>query len=119
MQSLASNMEKIEYALYLGVQDILVDGKRTGDKAETYAPPKEFWIYVSPSKGEAVDEPFGINEEYTNVMSTCDMSCPIAEDTILWIRKSSANGAKHNYVVKAVARGLNSIKYAIKKVSIS
>ena len=119
MQSLASNMQTIEYALYLGVQEMLVDGKRSGDKDVAYTDPVQFRIYVSPNNGEAVDEPFGINDEYTNVMSTCDMTCPIAEDSILWIGKSSANGEKHNYVVKAVSRGLNTIKYAIKKVSLS
>ena len=117
MQSLQSNTQLIEYALYTGMQDALVDGKKTGEKTKAYSTPKTFRIYVSPNKGEAAVEPFGQAEDYTNVMSTCDMSCPIAEDTILWIGIPST--AKHNYRVTKVARGLNSILYAIKKVSVT
>lgn len=118
MQSLASNTQKIEYALYLGLQDKLVNGKKTGEKEKAYSEPQEFWIYVSPSKGEADVEMFGQDVAYTNLMSTCDTSCPINEETILWVGKSSKDG-KHNYKVNRVARGLNSILYAIQKVDVS
>ncbi len=116
MQSLASNTQQIEYALYLGMTDILVDGKKTGEKQKSYSEPQPFRIYVSPNKGEAAVEPFGQTEDYTNLMSTCDMTCPIAEDTILWIGIPSTQ--KHNYRVTKVAKGLNTILYAIKKVSV-
>lgn len=119
MQSLASNQQKIEYALYTGMTDIYSNGKKTGEKQKSYATPKELWIYVSPAKGEAVIEPFGQNEDYTNVMSISDPNCPIKEDTILWIGITSANSTPHNYRVTKVARGLSSTLYAIKKVSVS
>ncbi len=118
MQSLASNTQKIEYALYQGMQDRLVNGKKTGEKVKTYSNPQPYRIYVSPSKGEANVEMFGQDAEYTNLMSTCDTSCPIDEDTILWIGKSSQQG-KHNYRVTRVARGINTILYAIQKVDVS
>lgn len=117
MQSLASNTQKIEYALYTGMEDILIDGKKTGEKQKGYSEPQTMRIYVSPNKGEAAVEPFGQQEDYTNVMSTCDMSCPITENTILWIGIPSTQ--KHNYRVTKVARGLSSILYAIKKVSVT
>ena len=119
MQSLAINQQTIEYALYTGKTDIETDGKKTGEKKKTYTSPQKYRIYVSPSKGEAAIEPFGQSEDYTNVMSTTDMNCPIKEDTILWIGISSANQKPHNYRVTKVARGLNSILYAIQKVSVS
>ena len=119
MQSLASNQQKIEYALYTGMTDALSGGKKTGEKVKSYASPVTLWIYVSPSKGEAAIEPFGQNEDYTNVMSISDPNCPIKEDTILWVGISSANGTPHNYRVTKVARGLTSTLYAIKKVSVS
>lgn len=118
MQSLAINTQTIEYALYEGMVDIYKDGKKTGEKRKQYSTPKQFRIYVSPSKGEAAIEPFGQSEDYTNTMSTANMLCPIKEDTILWIGIPS-NGNEHNYRVTRVARGLNSILYAIKKVSVS
>lgn len=119
MQSLSSNQQRIEYALYLGKTDQYVDGKKTGEKLKDYTDPAPLWIYVSPSKGEAAIEPFGQNEDYTNVMSICDPNCPIKEDTILWVGITSENDTPHNYRVTKVARGLNSILYAIKKVSVS
>lgn len=119
MQNLAINQQTIEYALYTGMEDVAVDGKKTGEKRKTYSAPKKYRIYVSPAKGEAAIDPFGINEDYNNLMSTCDVNCPIKEDTILWIGISSANNTPHNYRVTRVARGLNTILYAIKKVSVS
>ena len=118
MQSLAINTQTIEYAVYEGMEDIYSDGKKTGEKRKKYSTPQKFRIYVSPSKGEAAVEPFGVNEDYTNTMSTSNMLCPIKEDTILWIGISST-GNEHNYRVTRVARGLTSILYAIKKVSVS
>ena len=119
MQNLASNQQRIEYALYTGMEDIKIGDKKTGEKKKTYTTPRELWIYVSPAKGEAVVEPFGTNDEYTNVMSISDPNCPIKEDTILWIGVTSQNSTPHNYQVTKVARGLNSTLYAIKKVSVS
>lgn len=119
MQNFSANQQKIEYALYTGMEDIKSDGKMTGEKRKAYTTPASLWIYVSPAKGEAIVEPFGLNDEYTNLMSTSDLNCPIKEDTILWIGISSANSTPHNYRVTKVARGLNSILYAIKKVSVS
>jgi hypothetical protein len=119
MQNFSANQQKIEYALYTGMTDIMKDGKMTGEKQKTYTTPAPLWIYVSPAKGEAVVEPFGLNDEYTNLMSTSDTACPIKEDSILWIGISSQNSTPHNYRVTKVARGLNSILYAIKKVSVT
>ena len=120
MLNLVSNMQTIEYALYTGMQDgTTPGGKRTGEPVKVYTPPQKYRIYVSPSKGEAAIEPFGQSEDYTNVMSTANMNCPIDENSILWIGISSKNGAKHNYRVTRVARGKGSILYAIEKVSVS
>lgn len=125
MVSLAENRQKIFYGELTGVEDIVdADGYKTGEKRKTYSTPEPFLIYVAPSRGEATWSPFGIGENYTNVMSTCDTSCPITEDTVLWIGinpfDSEGNVVEeHNYIVTRVARGLNSILYAIKKVDVS
>ena len=114
MQSLAINQRKIEYADYLGLTDILVDGKKTGEKQKSYSTPKEYWIYVSPARGETDIDPFGVNQDYQKTMSTCDMDCPFTENTVLWVDKTSAEG-EPDYRVSLVARGLTSIRYAITK----
>ena len=45
------------------------------------------------------------------------MDCPIDEHTILWVDTLDTE-KPHDYEVVSVARGLNSISYAIRKVSV-
>jgi hypothetical protein len=73
---------------------------------------------VSANKGEASQQAFGMDLEYDREMSTHDMSCPIDEYTHLWIDGKDTKET-HNYIVKAVSKSLNCIRYAIKKVNIS
>ena len=50
------------------------------------------------------------------------MSCPISEDTVLFVDKEPEyDGEKplYDYVVKRVAKSLNSISIAISKVNVS
>ena len=117
MQSLALNKQKIYYALFTGMTDAVdSQGYKTGEKVKTYADPVELKINISPSRGTADTEQFGINLDYDRTMVTADMHCPIAEDTIVWFGVPATE--PHNYVVKAVARSLNSIVYAIKEVKV-
>ena len=126
MQSLRSNRKTVYYSLYLGVTEILdSDGYKTGGKRKSYSEPQAIRIFVSPSKGTAEVEQFGIDEDYTNIMSTFDTGCPIREDSILWIDvepyadSTHTTLNPHTHVVTKVAPWLNSKAYAIKKVSVS
>ena len=126
MQSLRANRKTIYYSLYLGKTEILdSNGYKTGEKRKSYSQPQPIRIFVSPSKGSAEVEQFGINTDYTNVMSTFDANCPIKEDTILWIDANPYTDetmtalAPHTHVVTKVAPWLNSKAYAIRKVSVS
>ena len=123
MQSLAQNRQLIWYATLDSLTDIRdSNGYLTGEKQKTYTNPQSFLIYVSPARGSLGWYPFGIGENYTNVMSTCDKTCPINEESVLWIGidpQLDATGKatiEHNYIVERVAVGLNSILYAIRKV---
>lgn len=123
MQSLAENRQKIWYATLDRIEDIRDEqGYLTGEKKKYYTNPESFLIYVSPSRGTLGWYPFGIGENYTNVMSTFDRTCPINEESVLWvgvdpeINESGQATIEHNYIVERVARGLNSILYAIRKV---
>ncbi len=118
MRSAEINKQTIWYSLYQGMADAVdSDGYLTGEKAKSYAAPVEFRINVSPNKGTASEEAFGVETTYDRVMNTCDMTCPIAEETLIWVGKSPADGP-HNYRVTRVAPGLMNIVYAIKEVSI-
>ena len=125
MVSLAQNRQTIYYGELDGWEDILdSDGYKTGEKRKTYTTPEPFLIYVAPNKGDATWNPFGIDDNYTNVMSTCDKTCPITEDSVLWIGVNPFDDdgnvtAEHNYTVTRRAEGLNTILFAIKKVDVS
>lgn len=127
MVSLAQNRQKIWFAELESISDMVdSDGYLTGEKHKTYTAPQSFLIYVSPAKGSAVWYPFGIGDDYTNVMSTCDKTCPINEETVLWIGidpmidpETGRATVEHNYIVDRKAVGLNSILYGIKRVEVS
>ena len=118
MKTLARNKQAIFYALYLGKTEILDEnGYFTGEYVKSFAEPVELKINVSPTKGTSDIELFGIETQYSKVMVTSDMNCPINEFSRLWIGIPKTD--PHNYVVVRVAKGLNSISYAIQEVSVS
>ena len=126
MQSLGANTQLIYYALYEGMTDALdSDGYKTGEKVKGYGTPQPFRAYVSPSKGEASFEPFGINLSYTNLMSTCDKTCPIKEDTVLWVgvvpetRPYAGGTTPYTHRVIRRAEGLNTLLFALEEVTVS
>lgn len=123
MRSLERNKRLIHYALFTG-KTASVDeyGNFTGDYELTYGDPMPVGMNVSAAKGKYSTLQFGGLELYDKVMVTADMNCPITETTRLWVetvpRDAENNVTPHDYVVTGVARGLNSISYAVKKVSV-
>lgn len=96
----------------------LIDGNgyETGEMGLTYDLPTEFQANISAA--------LGINANYSKTIVTDNLTLPIDKSTILWIDKEpDANGeagtVKHDYVVVAVAKSLNSITIAIKEVNVS
>ena len=119
MRSAFINKQTIYYSLFTGYTDATdSDGSLTGEKTKTYAEPVAFGINVSPNKGVSQEEAFGIETSYDRTMHTCDMSCPINEQTLVWVGKTPLDGA-HNYRVTRVAPSLNNIVYAIKEVAVA
>jgi hypothetical protein len=115
MLSLTQNKQTIYYALYENRTDIIKDGLKTGSKEKTYSDPVAFRCNVSPARGVADEEQFGINTDYDRTIVTTVMDCPIQEDSILWVGIPTTEA--HNYRVIRKAVSLNSIVYAIKEVS--
>lgn len=121
------NEQEVWYALPTGMTEIVDDaGYRTGEYEVTYADPVQTWMNLSPNRGNALREPFGIETEYTKIALCGDTSCPITEDTILWIGRVPSvteNGVTttypHNFRVMRVAASLNYILYAIQEVDVT
>lgn len=122
MRTLNRNKQPLYYALYKGKTEYVDEyGNKTGEYTTQYETPVKTYMNISPARGNIVLEQFGINTQYTHILVTDKMDCPIAKDTILWIGKTPDNEGKikHNFVVKQIAKSLNSISYAISEVEIS
>ena len=116
MRDLKRNQQTIWYSL-LNVSAGEDEWGNTED-VKTYGEPISTQISISGNKGEASEQAFGADLNYDREMSTHDMNCPIDEYTHLWIDGKDTK-EKHNYIVKAVSKTLNCIRYAIKKVDVS
>lgn len=120
MTSLDLNKRTIYYSLYSGVTDAVdTNGDKTGEKEKSYTAPVGLRVNVSAARGTADVEQFGISEDYDRTITTTDLSCPIQEDTVLWIDSvpgATAASVPYNYRVVKVAKSINSIQYAVKEV---
>lgn len=118
MKDLSRNKKTFYYALYMGkTEDIDEFGNRTGQYVPTYTSPMLYRANISPARGTADLEQFGINSNYTKVIVTSDMECPFTETTRLWI--GIAPTESYNYVVTQRAESINSISFAIREVTTS
>lgn len=133
MKTLMRNKSEFWYALYQSREQITDEyGNVTGEYKLTWSNPKSFWANVSAAKGEISTRQFGESETYDKVI-VADNSLPaIDEYTVLWIdsvptlNKDGSlavddNGAvitPHDYIVKKLAKSLNSVSIAISKVKV-
>jgi len=128
------------------VRYIVVDenGNETGEVAPKYEEPIPFYANISAAIGQAQFEQFGSLGNYDKVIVTRDMTCPVNETAVLFIDKEpeyvtvtayeETNGTsaasdpqrtavtyllpKYDYIVKRVAKGLDSIAIAVSKVTV-
>lgn len=120
-------------------------GNETGERILNYASPVEMYANISQATGQANTEQFGNLENYDKVIVTDDMNCPIDENSVLFIdKKPEYSDAISNdviesstlfgndtviqktykvpvydYIVRRVAKSLNSISIAVSKVKVS
>lgn len=123
MRDLLANTKPLWYALYLG-ERLLRDsnGDYTGETAPLYEKPVPFRGNISPARGNADEDAFGTNLDYSKTISTARMDLPIDEHTLIWEGdpKAADDGTtvfdNAQYRVVAVARGIYHVKYAIQKL---
>ena len=116
MRDLKRNQQTVWYSLL----NVSVGEDEWGNTEDIkgYGEPVSIHLSVSANKGEVSQQAFGSDLKYDREMTTHDMSCPIDEYAHLWIDGRPIT-LTHNYVVKAVSRSLNCIRYAIEKVDVS
>lgn len=133
MRCLARNKSTFFYALHDGQTEIKDEyGNVTGQYHVSYTDPVRVFGNISAAQGEIQSRQFGESETYDKVIVLDDPNAPIDEYSILWVDSrpeltvdghlvlNSKNEVKtpHDYVVKKVARSLNSISVAISKVAV-
>lgn len=133
MKCLARNKRRFFYATYLDKTPRKDDyGNLTGEYDVLRNPPKELFANISAAKGETTTRQFGESEAYDKVIVLEGTAPQIDEYTVLWIDTTPQlddNGAlalnedgevitPHDYIVKKVAKSLNSVSIAVSRVKV-
>lgn len=110
------NEQKFYYALYSGTT-LATDsqGYYTGEYTVGYGDPVECWGNISAARGEASVEQFGTDVKYDKIIVVCD-PIPVDETSIIWIDAPSTED--HDYVVAKIAKSLNVMSIAVRKVDV-
>ncbi len=145
MRDLARNLRPFWYCEQIGIAERYDEYGNTGEYRPLYGDPIRAVANISPAGGYAQTEIFGNLENYDKVIVTADINCPINEDCILFIDKEPDMGLpvepsdcdytitidhriiasrvydrpKYDYVVRRVARGLDSVSIAVRKVEVT
>jgi hypothetical protein len=125
--------------LYKGEIELLDEyGNLSGEKIVTYEDDVMEMANISTATGQSNTEQFGNLENYDKVIVIDDLDCPIDENSVLFIDKEpeykdaeyneqtaiTITGATvkvpvYDYIVRRVAKSLNSISIAVSKVKVS
>ena len=139
MRSLKKNQQKLWYSTSSGqisIYDRDNDGEIIFDEIEGeknprikseqagYNSPVSFYANISAAKGTSDSEVFGVSLDYTKTISTSDMTLPISETSLIWFETEptynedgTVDSSSADYSVVAVAKSLNNVVYAIKKLA--
>lgn len=133
MRCVMRNKTSFYYALYTGQKEIIDEyGNVTGEYSVQYSNPIKILGNVSAAQGETQSRQFGESETYDKVIVLDNPNTPIDEYSILWVDtrpELTVDGhltlndkgevkTPHDYIVKKVARSLNSVSIAISKVAV-
>lgn len=134
MRTMIRNKSDFFYALYKKKVQITDEyGNLTGECEILRENPVKFSANISAAKGETNTRQFGETEAYDKVIVMDNDAPPIDEYAVLWVDKKpqvdetgalaiNENGeviTPHDYIVKKVAKSLNSVSIAISKVTVS
>lgn len=125
MRCLTKNKQRFYYALFTSKTEVTDDyGHFTGEYALNYGKPRSAKANISAAKGETTIRQFGEDIPYDKVIVLDDPHTLIDEYAILWVDKmpvlkpDGTTETPHDYVVKQVARSLNSASIAVAKVDV-
>ena len=120
------NMRNFYYSKYESKNELIDEyGNQTGEYEIIYSPPILCKGNISAAQGEMQSRQFGDSENYDKVITLSNVDIPINEYSILWvdnvptINDDGTTDTSHDYIVRVVARSLNSVSIAIKKVDVN
>ena len=139
MRCLTRNKSKFFYALYKEKVPVTDEwGNETSEYKINYFNPEESKANISAAMGETQSRQFGDSIDYDKVIVIENADSPIDEHSVLWIDSTpelDENGAlvvtvdedsgdeiiktPYDYIVKKVARSLNTVTLAVSKVTVS
>ena len=113
------------YALYDTKVEIEDDyGNKTGQYELSYGNPIRCKANISAAMGETQSRQFGDSISYDKVFVLDEPNTAIDEYSVLWIdtvpqiKADGTTDTPHDYIVKKVARSLNSVSIAVSKVNV-
>ena len=124
MKCLARNKQTFYYSLYVNKTEIIDEyGNGSGEYEIQYTTPTECKANISPAQGETETRQFGNDVKYDKVIVIDNSRIEIDEHSILWIDRlpnlpTEDNTIPHDYVVRGIARSLNSVSLAVEKVEV-
>lgn len=124
MRCLERNKKCFYYALFDSKDPVKdEDGNFTGEYTVNYKAPVHMKANISPVIGEAQADLFGSDVDYDRVIVVDEPCCPIDEYSVLCIEITPDYDEEGNliydYIVKKVARSINSVSYAVSRVKVS
>ena len=122
-RDLKKNQITMYYALYsdsIPVYD--KNGNEELEKTSGYLKPVEFKASLSSGRSDAYDSPFGNNVSYDRVILSPNVSLPITDTSLIWVKNTPTYDAKGNVDPKSAdykvaakpLDSLNVLKIAIK-----
>ena len=133
MRCLNRNKRSFYYALFIEKRPIVDEyGNETSENEIVYGKPVSCKGNISAARGETATRQFGEDEGYDRVIVLDKPDTPIDEYAVLWVDSTPSlteegelttdeNGevvTPWDYIVKKVARSLNSVSIAISKVNV-
>ena len=100
-------------------------GNRSGEYEVVFNNPTKLSGNISAAMGEMQNRQFGESELYDKVIVLSNPNVSIDEYSIFWVdalptlKEDGSTDTPHDYIVKKIARSLNSVSIAISKVTVS
>lgn len=122
MRCLNRNKVTFHYATYSERVPVIIEDEYgnqidTGEYRVAYNTPQQAVGNISPARGVVATKMFGDSEEYDRVLVVDNPDTPIDEYSVLWVDTIDTE-QPYDYIVRRVARSLNSAIIALAKVNV-